>query len=506
MVVVPNSLSPDLVGAAAHKAVRTGREEPLRLLFAGRMNRIKGLDILIGALAKVPDRSRYRVLALGRGPDEAEFAEMVTRLGLGEVVTFGGHVSDRVQLIEAYRDADLFVSPTRYESFGMSILEAMACGTPCAISHLSVCEETAADAALYFPMDDVEALASILVDLEETRGSLVSLSEKAWTRARAFEPEIVMPSLEAAYRTAIERHRIRVSSALFPGFGPAAKRPLVSVVIPAYNVQDYIVQAVRSAQRQTILPDEIIVADDGSSDETARRAEEAGATVLRSERGNGSIARNRGARAANGEILLFLDGDDWWHPHKVELHLLAHASNPDRSFIYDCAKIVQGSEIHAGVIGDVGPTSPTWTHFLNWRAWTSGSSFSIRRDRYWELGGFNEELIALQDVDFWIRAAQAYGSAERIPIPLTFYRVSPRSVSKTPNKVSNNLQAAFRGWPFLSERQKTEFARQVFLTAARWSNFNTGRRYLAEAGWPVHRMKFWKVTVNMALNSLRKRA
>lgn len=501
IAVTPNALPPDLADAFARKVVRTERKGPLRLLFAGRMNRVKGLDVLLEALASLNDPARFQLLALGGGPEDAALRTLAQERGLEGTVTFGGHISDRATLIERFLDADVYVSPTRYEALSISALEAMACGTPCVLSRIPPCEEAGGTSARYFAPDDPADLASVLATIEEDRTVLATMSMAARAQADRFVPERVLPLLEEAYAQAIRRRADRTRAVLFGKDASIAARPRVSVVIPAYNVQDFVVQAICSAQNQTVPPDEIIVADDGSSDETARRAEEAGATVLRGGRGNGSIARNRGAEAATGEILLFLDGDDWWHPYKIEMHLAAHQAHPDSSFVYDCAKVVQSSGISTGIMGDLGSASPDWRHFLDWRSWTSGSSFSVRRDRYMAIGGFNEELIALQDVDFWIRAAHADGPAKRLPVPLTFYRVLPRSVSKTPKHVARNLNAAMAGWPFIAEEEKRFFARQIFLTAARWCDLRSGSQHLASAGWPVYQFKFWKVLAKMALNS-----
>jgi glycosyltransferase involved in cell wall biosynthesis len=88
---------------------------------------------------------------------------------------------------------------------------------------------------------------------------------------------------------------------------------LVSVIIPTYNRADYVVEAIRSAQSQTYPSRQIIVVDDGSGDDTARRVAEAGGAeyCYQENRGQGA-ARNRGLRAARGEFIASLDSDDLW--------------------------------------------------------------------------------------------------------------------------------------------------------------------------------------------------
>jgi glycosyltransferase involved in cell wall biosynthesis len=85
--------------------------------------------------------------------------------------------------------------------------------------------------------------------------------------------------------------------------------PRVSVVVSAYNEERHIERLIRSLQVQTLKAFELIVVDDGSTDDTATRAERAGASVLRVDHAGPAAGRNTGARAATGEILVFIDGD-----------------------------------------------------------------------------------------------------------------------------------------------------------------------------------------------------
>lgn len=91
----------------------------------------------------------------------------------------------------------------------------------------------------------------------------------------------------------------------------------ISVVIPAHNAERFLAEAVASVRAQTWPAAEIIVVDDGSTDETARLAEQLGLKVLSQAQAGAGAARNRGAEAATGEWLAFLDADDLWVPEKL---------------------------------------------------------------------------------------------------------------------------------------------------------------------------------------------
>ena len=110
-------------------------------------------------------------------------------------------------------------------------------------------------------------------------------------------------------------------------------KPLVSVVIPAFNRADLIGRAIESVARQTYADIEIIVADDASTDNTAAvvgAIQDPRVRYLNSERNAGaSAARNMGIHAASGDFVAFLDSDDVWMLNKLELQLAAVRQHPD---------------------------------------------------------------------------------------------------------------------------------------------------------------------------------
>ena len=92
--------------------------------------------------------------------------------------------------------------------------------------------------------------------------------------------------------------------------------PLVSVIIPAYNAEEYISQALSSVLSQTLSDIEVIVVDDGSTDRTASIVEElthrdGRIRLIRQENQCAGVARNKGMEVAEGKYLYFLDADDW---------------------------------------------------------------------------------------------------------------------------------------------------------------------------------------------------
>jgi hypothetical protein len=251
-----------------------------------------------------------------------------------------------------------------------------------------------------------------------------------------------------------------------------------TVVIPAYNAAATIERALRSALNQDPAPDAVIVANDGSTDATATIAHDLGATVLDLPRANGSVARNRAAARAEDGLLFFLDADDEWLPMKIASHLKIHQAHRP-SMVFDPAIRVRPSGARGGV-GGKGPEAwLDWQDLLDYRNWTSGSSFSVAKGRFVQVGGFNERLLKLQDVDFWVRCAHEAGPAYRLPSPLTLYHQSPGSITGRRLELESYLPVLFAGWPFATACQLPLL--QELDAQVSWKR----KRHGADPGWQV---------------------
>src|SRR5512143_3730544 len=110
-----------------------------------------------------------------------------------------------------------------------------------------------------------------------------------------------------------------------------SSEPLVSVVMPVYNGARYLRQALESALAQTYRPLEIVVVDDGSTDETPAILAEFGTRIraLRQPNSGSAAARNAALDAARGELIAFLDADDLWLPQKLAVQVEYLREHPD---------------------------------------------------------------------------------------------------------------------------------------------------------------------------------
>ena len=167
---------------------------------------------------------------------------------------------------------------------------------------------------------------------------------------------------------------------------------LVSVVVPAYNAEQYLAETLESALAQDWDPFEVIVVDDGSTDRTAEIAESyEGVRCIRRENGGASAARNTGVAHARGELVANLDSDDLLPPTRLRVqaeHLLA---NPDVGCVFGRQEWLNPPPWLArdAVYGDVDGIP------LN--------SAMFRRDVLLSLGGYDESFARGEDLDLVVR-------------------------------------------------------------------------------------------------------
>lgn len=155
------------------------------VLYVGINKPHKNLVALIEAYAQLPTSSPPLVIA---GPWDNRYPEAKQRaaaLGLAQRVRFLGTVPD-ADLPALYAAAALFVFPSRYEGFGLPVLEAMACGTPVACSNLSSLPEVAGDAALLFDPSDVTAISQVVQRLLDDKSRRDDLGERGLVQAARF--------------------------------------------------------------------------------------------------------------------------------------------------------------------------------------------------------------------------------------------------------------------------------------------------------------------------------
>jgi glycosyltransferase involved in cell wall biosynthesis len=207
-----------------------------------------------------------------------------------------------------------------------------------------------------------------------------------------------------------------------------------AVIVPTYNRADTIEQALSSVIEQTVAPSEIIVVDDGSTDDTVRRVMGIGSPLIRilvNDHNLGATAsRNRGAKVATAEWVAFLDSDDYWHPQKLETEraLIAATGDGVSAIASNHVLVIDGQVRNLPTqkerVGDVARALHS-ENFLG-----TCSCMTVRRKQFLAIGGFNEQLKSCQDWDLWIRAADAGEVLISKPAHV-FYRLNTRECIST---------------------------------------------------------------------------
>jgi glycosyltransferase involved in cell wall biosynthesis len=206
--------------------------------------------------------------------------------------------------------------------------------------------------------------------------------------------------------------------------------PTISVIIPAYNAERYLGEALDSVFAQTFEDFECIVVDDGSTDSTSQIAAlRERVLLLRQENQGASAARNTGIAAAHGEFLTFLDADNLWYPERLKIQLEFHQRRPevDYSHVELEEQIEDGIEVPPWAL--VSQKKAGRTHPLR------PCGLMIRRTAMIRLGGFNREF-RVGEVTEWLSRARAVGLQEaRLAQTLGVVRVHGNNTSYDQDKI-----------------------------------------------------------------------
>ncbi|MCK7544810.1 glycosyltransferase [Marinobacter bryozoorum] len=217
------------------------------------------------------------------------------------------------------------------------------------------------------------------------------------------------------------------------GVATTADRPLVSVIIPAFNAGEGLLTALRGLADQTLRRSnphaiEVLVVDDASTDNTAALAEafakaNPGFRVLRQAHNQGAYsARNRGLSEARGDLLTVHDSDDWSHPQKLEIQCRGMQDNPGwmacNSHWVRCTP-----ELRFGI----------WRMADGW-VFRNTSSLMFRREVFGALGYW--DLVRVEaDTEYYLRIKAAFGESTTgevaVGVPLSFGRTLPTSLTMT---------------------------------------------------------------------------
>ncbi|MUH01594.1 glycosyltransferase [Scytonema sp. UIC 10036] len=216
----------------------------------------------------------------------------------------------------------------------------------------------------------------------------------------------------------------------------------VTVVIPAYNAMAYLPETVDSVLKQTFSDFEVLIVNDGSTDnvvEWASQVTDPRVRLITQENQRVSVARNTGINNAQGEYIAFLDADDLWEPTKLEKQVRCLDENPEVGMVYTWTLLVDKDNNPIGRIYASDVEGKAWNKILENDMISSGSCPMVRRSCFDTVGLFDRTLAYAPDLDMWVRIAFHYPIAV-VKEPLLRYRQLPNSFSRNRQKMVQDLR------------------------------------------------------------------
>lgn len=432
---VPSSYGVEIGDAPLHPAPEHNRDQPVTFLFCGYACVRKGAHHLLNVWPRMPANARLRLVGRIEPLIAERYADTLTS-GQVEVVGFTRNVAPH------YATADAFVFPSLEEGDPLVTYEAALHGLPIIASGPGAGRIGAErDCATIIEPSDEEMLLDSLMAFYSDRDRRIEDGRKSMKEVRDFDWNAVaarrLPALESFLSRPPEAEKT-------PPPIPAAVRtggPAISVVLPAYNRADTILPSIHSVLRQTFGNFELLVVDDGSTDNTmdvVRGIDDSRIRLMATPQNMGpSGARNVGIRSARADWVAFQDSDDEWLPEKLERKLSRLATAPA-----DCVAVYCGMAI----VGSVTPkTARTGVQYIPRSSTTlveghmrtalftssliSTQMLMARKSDIDAVGGFDESLQALVDWDLVLRLSKR-GPFAFVDEPLVLQRFSANSITR----------------------------------------------------------------------------
>ena len=219
----------------------------------------------------------------------------------------------------------------------------------------------------------------------------------------------------------------------------------ISVIIPTYNYGRFLRETIDSALAQTYPALEIIVIDDGSSDDTPQILAEYGDRIRAIRQNNQGVgaARNTGIAAARGEYLSFLDSDDVWNPGKLEMEIARFEADPSLGMVHCGAESFDtaGNTVKVSLTGMEGWVAPELLRLDREVIAAPGSGTMVPKRVAEEVGGYDDRLQPSEDWDFCYRIAVRYrvGFVDTV---LVRYRLHPSGIHLNVSRMESAMLMA----------------------------------------------------------------
>lgn len=232
------------------------------------------------------------------------------------------------------------------------------------------------------------------------------------------------------------------------------KNPAITVVMPVYNVEKYVAEAVGSVLRQTFTDFELIIVDDGGQDQSmaiCRAITDPRIRIVSQANRGLAGARNTGIAAARGRYVALLDADDVWHASKLMMHFIHLEADPGVDISFAGSRFIDENSRPMRVAMRPRLARVTSAHILQRNPVGNGSAAFIRKSMLDQVAfphpevperscWFDETFRQSEDIELWLRMAARHGARfEGISGLLTDYRI-------TAGGLSANIARQFESW------------------------------------------------------------
>ena len=291
--------------------------------------------------------------------------------------------------------------------------------------------------------------------------------------------------------------------------------PTVSVICIVYNSMAYLPETVASVLAQTLTDFELIIVDDGSSDNVAEWVSVLtdGRIKLVSQANQGiSGARNTGIQHARSEYLAFLDGDDLWEPTKLEQQVAVLAAQPEVGLVHTYVELVEQDGSRTNRVVKENASGNVLAQVLVKNPIVTGSVPMVRHNCFEKVGVFDPDLSFSEDWEMWARIAANYQFAV-VKQPLTLYRVHAASASSKYQhlipQVDTIIDKVFEHAPpkygKLKKKSYGVFYRYIAWRALETNNYGEAAALHQKALEYDGSLRLTKNSLQLALTILKKR-
>jgi len=383
------------------------------ILCVGNLMPHKNLAVALRAMSRLPQDLAPVLAVVGHGDAKGLAAATPPQLA-PERVRCLGYLSD-ADVVLAYRAATAFVFPSRYEGFGLPMLEAMASGAPVAYADAASLPEAAGVAGIAFAPDDDAALADILTRLQSDKAESLRQIALGLDRAAAFSWEACA---EHVYATLVEASGLR------------PKLPKVSIVTPSYNQAGYLPQTLESVAAQQGVAVEHLVLDGGSIDQTPdilRRWNDKLAFWRSAPDAGQTAALEEGFARATGEVLGWLNSDDYLVGDDALAAVAeAFARHPEAVMVTGDTVLTDAAGRPVMIDMVLAPSARQMRHTM---AVAQQSTF-FRKSAYLAAGGMDTAFSYCMDFDLFERISRQ-GRILRLPKTLAAFRLHESAKTAT---------------------------------------------------------------------------